>query len=176
MNGPQHIRRFVALCDDEEVVIEIRTNDSGVVEYTVGERSGQAQFTVASGGGAVLLAREARQLALRVAFESDQVSVVGRDSSMNCALYPESRFLVSKMQGGLGPGAGTINASMPGRVVKILIKEGDSVEQGQGLLILEAMKMENEIKAPRSGVISSLKISEGESVESGVIMVEIADE
>jgi len=176
MSEQQHIRRFVALSDGEEITIEIRTHDSGEVDYTVGDRSGKASFSVARGGGAVLLARDARQLALRVATEGDVVSVMGRDVSMSCTLYPESRFLVSKMQGGLGAGTGTLASSMPGRVIKVLVSEGDRVEQGQGVLILEAMKMENEIKAPRSGVVSSLHVSEGDSVESGVTMMEIADE
>ncbi len=176
MSAPQTIRRFVALLEGEEVEIEIRSDDTGQVNYKVGEREGSAQYSVAASGDAVLLAQEARQLALRVAWEDDDVSVMGRNVSLNCALYPESRFLVSKMQGGIGPGAGTVAASMPGRVVKVLTEEGASVEQGDGLLILEAMKMENEIKAPRSGVVSSLKVAEGESVESGQTMVEISDE
>jgi biotin carboxyl carrier protein len=80
------------------------------------------------------------------------------------------------MQGGLGSGAGTITASMPGRVVKILVEPGDKVQQGQGVLILEAMKMENEIKAPKDGVVSSISVREGESVESGAMMAEISDD
>jgi len=168
----------MAIVDGEECPIEIRTNDSGDVEYTVGEQSGQAKFNVAQNGTAVLLAKETRQLALRIAQDRDHVRVMGRNGAIEFDLYPESRFLVAKMQGGLGTGTGTgtISASMPGRIVKVLVAQGDRVQQGQGILILEAMKMENEIKAPRDGVVSSITVSEGESVESGTAMAEISDD
>ncbi len=65
-------------------------------------------------------------------------------------------------------GKQVINASMPGKVIKVLIKEGDDVEDGQGLIVLEAMKMENEIEAPRKGKITSILVNEGDTVEGGV--------
>ena len=69
--------------------------------------------------------------------------------------------------------AGELRTQMPGKVVKILIGEGDSVEQGQTLLILEAMKMENEIKAGMSGVVKSIEVKEGDTLENGVLMIEL---
>jgi len=68
---------------------------------------------------------------------------------------------------------GTIIASMPGNVVKILVKEGDSVEAGQGVIVLEAMKMENELEAPKSGKVKKIFVEEKKPVEGGTILVEI---
>lgn len=64
-------------------------------------------------------------------------------------------------------------AYMPGRVVTRLVAEGDSVEAGQGVLVLEAMKMENEIRAESAGVVRRFFVAEGEAVESGDALFEV---
>lgn len=64
-------------------------------------------------------------------------------------------------------GQEVIEAPMPGNIWKLLVKEGQEVKSGEVLLILEAMKMENEILAPRDGVISSVATSEGAAVNTG---------
>jgi biotin carboxyl carrier protein len=56
---------------------------------------------------------------------------------------------------------------MPGRVVRVLVEEGQEVEQGQGVLVLEAMKMENEVAAPRAGTVGRIRVSTGDKVETG---------
>ena len=56
---------------------------------------------------------------------------------------------------------------MPGRVVKLLVKAGRRREGGQGVLVVEAMKMENELKAPRDGVVKQIRAAEGAAVEAG---------
>jgi acetyl/propionyl-CoA carboxylase alpha subunit len=65
-----------------------------------------------------------------------------------------------------------LEVPMPGRIVKILVKPGDEVVSGQGLVIVEAMKMENELKATHSALISNICVQEGESVEKGTLLVE----
>lgn len=73
------------------------------------------------------------------------------------------------------PGAGTtVSAPMPGNVLKVNVKQGDKVTNGQVLLILEAMKMENEIFAPCDGTVTSVCIAVGGSVNSGDVMITIA--
>ena len=59
-----------------------------------------------------------------------------------------------------------IRAPMPGKVIKVLVKPGDAIKSGQGLLVVEAMKMENELRAPRDGVIGEVKVAEGQPVEA----------
>jgi biotin carboxyl carrier protein len=60
-----------------------------------------------------------------------------------------------------------IRAQMPGRVVKLLVEAGDSVEAGQGLIVVEAMKMQNEMKASQSGRVSKIFATEGSTVAAG---------
>ncbi len=62
---------------------------------------------------------------------------------------------------------------MPGKVVQIGIKPGDKVTQGQTLLILEAMKMENEIKTSVDGTVKAVHVKVGDALEQGVLMIEL---
>lgn len=68
-------------------------------------------------------------------------------------------------------GSVKVEAPMPGTVLKVNVKVGDSVKSGDTVLVLEAMKMENEIAAPADGVIASINVSQGATVETGDILV-----
>ena len=70
-------------------------------------------------------------------------------------------------------GTGVVKALMPGRVVRLLVNKGDSVRKGAGLLILEAMKMENEIVSPADGTVDEVFVESGQTVESGADLVHI---
>jgi biotin carboxyl carrier protein len=63
-----------------------------------------------------------------------------------------------------------IVAPMPGKVVRVLIKAGDKVEAGQGLLVVEAMKMQNEVRSPKTGTVERLLAKEGQPVNAGEIL------
>ncbi|MDP6985756.1 MAG: biotin/lipoyl-containing protein [Candidatus Thalassarchaeaceae archaeon] len=71
---------------------------------------------------------------------------------------------------------GTISSAIPGKVVSILVSEGDSISAGDVVLVLEAMKMQNEIKATIDGVVSEIKCDAGERVEANVPLLEIIPE
>ena len=61
-------------------------------------------------------------------------------------------------------------APMPGKVIRVLVQAGDKVKAGQGLLVVEAMKMQNEIRSPKSGVVERLLGKEGQSVNAGEVL------
>jgi biotin carboxyl carrier protein len=63
-----------------------------------------------------------------------------------------------------------IAAPMPGKVVRVLVKAGDAVEAGQGLLVVEAMKMQNEIRSPKSGTVERILVEEGQAVNAGEVL------
>jgi biotin carboxyl carrier protein len=74
----------------------------------------------------------------------------------------------------LGAGGGRMRAPMPGRVVKVLLAEGAEVEPGTAVVVVEAMKMENEIRAEIGGVVEEICVSPGQTVDSGTMLARIA--
>ena len=75
--------------------------------------------------------------------------------------------------GGGAAGDGRVLAPMPGRVVKVLVAPGAAVEARQGVVVVEAMKMENELRAPRAGTVREVRVAEGASVEAQTVLVVI---
>ncbi|MDQ6706389.1 MAG: biotin/lipoyl-binding protein [Acidobacteriota bacterium] len=73
----------------------------------------------------------------------------------------------------LGEGRAILKAPMPGKVIRILAQPGDEVAAGQGLLVIEAMKMQNELKAPRAGRIASVSVKENDAVTAGTVLATI---
>ena len=73
----------------------------------------------------------------------------------------------------VGTGRQNINAPMPGKVVRVLVREGDAVEVGQGLVVVEAMKMQNEMKAVRDGRVVEVHARDGDTVVAGDTLVVI---
>jgi biotin carboxyl carrier protein len=72
-------------------------------------------------------------------------------------------------------GPATVRAPMPGLVVRVLVEAGQEVAAGAGLVVLEAMKMENELKAPAAGVVGAIKVGAGEPVEKGQVLIELRE-
>ena len=79
-------------------------------------------------------------------------------------------------QGAAAAGPKPVKAPMPGLVVKINVAPGDRVARGTSVAIIEAMKMENDLKAESDGVVSSIRVEEGQAVEKGAVLVEFEAE
>ncbi len=68
----------------------------------------------------------------------------------------------------------TIKAPLPGTILKLNVREGDAIKAGQSLLVMEAMKMENQVMAEKDGVVSALKVKEGDAVLQDDVLIEIS--
>lgn len=82
----------------------------------------------------------------------------------------------SLLTGGKRPGSGgptVVKSPMPGKVIKLLVSEGQSVRQGEGVVVIEAMKMQNELKSPMNGVIGQIFAQEGTSVETNGKLLQV---
>lgn len=77
------------------------------------------------------------------------------------------------VDGARGVGPQKVNAPMPGKVVRVLVKAGDTVQTRQGLVVVEAMKMENELRAARAGTVREVFVREGQSVDAGTPLVAV---
>lgn len=74
----------------------------------------------------------------------------------------------------LEPGDGAIVAIMPGKVTRVLVEEGQAVQEGDAVCVLEAMKMENELRADQDGSVTAVRVSPGDDVEKGQVLIELA--
>ena len=75
---------------------------------------------------------------------------------------------------GVADGEQRVVAPMPGKVIKVLVRPGDTVAPRQGLVVVEAMKMENELTAQKAGTVTEVAVTEGSSVEAGRLLVVVA--
>lgn len=86
----------------------------------------------------------------------------------------DPRSLKARRRHGGSEGPVTLRASMPGRVVRVLVEWGAQIEAHQGVVVIEAMKMQNELKSPKAGKVIELKVSAGDTVSTGDVLAIIA--
>jgi biotin carboxyl carrier protein len=136
--------------DDRSYDVDWRRVDGDVVSLLIDGRSYTARVARDAEGLTVWIGGHRVRLEVRTG-DSESVAVTG----------------------GAGPAGGAIKAPMPGSVVKLLVAEGDEVEVSQSLVIVEAMKMENEVRSPLAGVVRKVNVSPGDSVGTTEAMLEI---
>ena len=85
----------------------------------------------------------------------------------------DPRSLRGQKRNGIGAGPHNIAAMMPGKVIRLLVTTGDLVEEGQGLVVVEAMKMQNEMKSPKAGRVVEVKTQPGATVVAGDVLLVI---
>ena len=117
-----------------------------------------------------------RSFDLDVVRDGDELIVTSRGGASRVTLVDAARHAqriraARQSQDGIGPAE--IKAMMPGRIVNVLVKVGDDVAQHQGLVVVEAMKMENELKSPKAGKIVEVKVTPGQTVEKGELLIRI---
>ncbi len=118
--------------------------------------------------GVFLIFENCRVLEARV--DGETVSIAGIRYS---AVVEDTRKWNPAAAAGRTHGRSTIKAPMPGKVVRVLVAVGDSVEAGQGLIVVEAMKMQNELKTQRAGKVTEVHTKENDTVEAGTLLLVI---
>ena len=104
-----------------------------------------------------------------------QVEEVGSSSEVSSAAPVASAPMAPvKKAAPTAAGSVKVNSPMPGTIVDVKVSNGQSVKSGDVLLVLEAMKMENEIKAPSDGTVASVSVDKGASVETGTLLVTLS--
>lgn len=122
--------------------------------------------------GAVTMLVDSDSYGVEFEENGDEVGVLVRGQVTRVDVADERRLrLRAGTAGFTAEGKQVINAPMPGKVVKVLVKVGDEVKQGQGLVVVEAMKMENELKSPKDGKVVELFAKEGTAVENNAKLV-----
>jgi biotin carboxyl carrier protein len=156
----------------EEHALELR-RDGVRVEAEVGGRRYELEARETE-AGAYLFVLGGRVYECRVEAGASRdgethVEINGRE--FDVTLYDPRRLRAAAAGTAQGLGRAVVVASMPGKVVRVLVEEGATVEAGAGLVVVEAMKMQNELKSPKAGTVVELRAREGATVNSGDVLV-----
>jgi biotin carboxyl carrier protein len=124
--------------------------------------------------GALSLILDGHSYAVEFEEAGDEVRVLVRGQVTRVDIADERKLkLRAGAKGFSVEGKQTLLAPMPGKVVKVFVKVGDQVKEGQGVVVVEAMKMENELKSPKAGKVIEVAAVEGTAVENGAKLVVI---
>jgi biotin carboxyl carrier protein len=162
---------FIARLGEQTYLVEIEESGKGLYKIAIdgneflvdGKKTGRTNYS---------LIVDNRSFEIEVDNTEDEYRVLvdGRNYRVN--LIDERRARVDGAEGGIQlQGRQKVSVPMPGKVIAVLVSEGDTVEKGQGLVIVEAMKMENEVRSPVGGEIKEVKVKPGEAVEGGAVLV-----
>lgn len=100
-------------------------------------------------------------------------SAVWVDSDRHTVEIHDPRQWSRSADAGSAEGRRTLKTVMPGKIVELLVARGDAVETGQGLLVVEAMKMQNEVKSPKAGVVQLIHVAAGDAVSAGQALIDV---
>jgi biotin carboxyl carrier protein len=164
--------RFVARRGGKEIPVEVERHGSGY-RVLVGDRWLVADLVNAGPYLRSLRLEDGTQLSLVHDREGDTHQISLSDATIFVDITDPLSLKHKRREDELGEG-GIIRAMMPGRIVRLMITKGDSVRKGMSLLVLEAMKMENDIQAPADGVVDEVFVEPGQTVESGAELVHLA--
>lgn len=145
--------RFEVVLDGHSTVVDARFPEPGVLHLV---RDG-----------------EAFEVDVRAVEGGQEVTLYGTRYTVRVLDERKKALRGLGVRGGSRGGAERIASSMPGKVVALLVEEGDEVRAGQGVVVVEAMKMENELKAPRDGIVTSVLVEEGQGVQGGALLATI---
>lgn len=162
VNGSEHVVELSEVLGELCVTYDGRALE---VRYEEVDRLGQVALYVndpsrASAGGA-------RAYAVSIEGNAAQAQVTVAGHLYQVVLEDERERAAHDAERTRPQGGGELKSIMPGVVIKLLVKDGDVVAKGQTLLILEAMKMQNEIAAPADGRVQAVHVREGQAVASG---------
>ncbi len=152
------------------------TERMGEMCATIDGREVPFSYTEVDQLGQIALILDGNSYAVSIEGDEASASVTVAGRHFQVELENERERAARVAEQGSSKSGGTVKSSMPGVVVDILVAVGDAVEAGQSLLILEAMKMQNEIKAPAAGVVQKLHVSVGEAVSNGAQLIALKGE
>ncbi|MBI3406026.1 MAG: biotin/lipoyl-binding protein [Acidobacteria bacterium] len=145
------------------------TREDGRIRATLDGRAIEADAVeIAVGTYSILLAGESYEV--RVAPEGSGLRVHAAAQEFAARVHDPRVWRGRSGTGVEAEGRQQITAPMPGKIVRVLVELGAAVEAGQGLLVVEAMKMQNEVKSPKSGTVEKISVAEGQAVNAGDVL------
>lgn len=133
----------------------------------------QIDVATVADGEAYSLLIDGRSIDVGVEERGERVDVLVSGRRYPAEVLGEREWLARSIERSSGEGDRRVRAVMSGIVREVLVAQGDAVVAGQVVLILEAMKMENEVKAEAAGTVQALHVAAGQTVEQGVVLMEL---
>ena len=162
---------FIGKLGGQTYTVEIEETGKSVYRVSVdgneflvdGKKTGRTNYS---------LIVDNRSFEVEVDNTADEYRVLVDGRNYHIHLVDERRIRVGGTQSGLElQGRQNVSVPMPGKIIAVLVGEGDAVEKGQGLVIVEAMKMENEVRSPISGEVKEIRVKPGDTVEGGAVLI-----
>jgi biotin carboxyl carrier protein len=164
--------KYIAKVKGEEYEIEIERDN----EIVVNGATYAIDFSQLSDPGTLSVLINNRSIAALVDESNEYWDVLIRGELYTVEVQEERAYRLSQARATLkGNDELAVRSPMPGLILKILVKEGMPVKSGDKVVILESMKMENELRAPRDGVVHHIQVAAGDSVEKNQTLVVIGD-
>ena len=165
--------KLTAEVDGQSYALEMERREGARVEATIDGRRYELEARETEAGAFLLLVdgRVYEGRARRASAQGKACEVQLGDEIFRVTLFDPKRLRGARGAGAEASGRAQVVASMPGKVVRVLVAEGAQVEAGDGLVVVEAMKMQNELKSPKSGTVVELRAEAGATVNAGDVLV-----
>jgi biotin carboxyl carrier protein len=157
--------------------VEVRQGKDGL-EVLVDGAVHPVDLTAVEGGDLLNLLIDGQSVTYAARFEDGAALLSFHDREVRVPIEDERGRMARLATGGAagaGGGDAKIKSVMPGVVKELLVAPEEAVQAGQALLILEAMKMENEIRAPRDGTVGTIHVDAGQAVEKGALLISLVE-
>ncbi len=125
------------------------------------------------GGSLYSLITENKSFEAVIDDDEGRIDVMMRGRLFEAQVLDERAMLLMQRRGGLSSSSGEVHAPMPGLIVDVTVEEGDEVAKGQTVIILESMKMQNELKSPVDGIARAIHAVAGQAVDKNDLLVEV---
>ncbi|MDX1616602.1 MAG: biotin/lipoyl-containing protein [Candidatus Promineifilaceae bacterium] len=165
--------KYMSTVNGREYVIQI--DEAG--QITVDGEAYAVDFEVLSEGGILSLLINNHSLEAIVEERDDHWEVLIHGELYSVSVQDERAYRLAKARGAttLVTGEVSIKSPMPGTIISVVVEPGQEVSKGDKIVILESMKMENELRAPRDGVVKAINVKAGANVEKDQILAVIGD-
>jgi acetyl/propionyl-CoA carboxylase alpha subunit len=164
--------KYIASVDDQSFEIEIRPNDQLLIDGT----AVQADFQSVADQPVYTLLLNGQSFEALVYPSERGVQVLLRGRLFDFIVEDERQRRLRQSSGGgaVQSGEYQLKAPMPGLIVSVPVEEGQEIQSGDDLIILESMKMQNELKAPRDGTVSRVRVKAGDNVDQNQVLLTLS--
>ena len=167
----ENFMKYTAMVEGERVEIELKRLAANAIEAEIGGRKYSIELKIVRPGVYWFnFGNRSFDIAVTPYGDAHIVSIAGRRFEVEM-VDARAALRIAAQSG--QDGVIEVRAPMPGKIVKVLVPEGTEVQANQGILVMEAMKMQNEIKSPKKGVVRKLGVSPGAAVSSGDLLATV---